>query len=134
MNPATRIMWSRRMMKAGWLLAPALNCSVQAVKLPFKVFTDPLGVLISCLVFAIAGAFWHNIRLERVATGEELRLAMMKNSCMSNLIPIYQTFYETKSSTPRPLNYGDIKEVEEKCDTSIANQKLFNDQKAGIRK
>ena len=88
MKTGTRRMWSRRVLRAGWFLAPVLR--VPAALWGFFFGTSGAAwttVILGLMVFGMGSCVKRDIYLDQVSTGAEIEAAVQDNACMINLMP-----------------------------------------------
>ena len=92
MNTGTRRMWSRRVLRAGWVLAPVLRFPAAVWKFFFGSKEAAWWTIgLSTVLFGMGSCTMRDINMDRVATGQALEAAMKDNPCMLNLMPRRQT-------------------------------------------
>ena len=129
MRRGTKRMWSRRVLRAGWALAPILQ-------FPAKVWNFFFGdkdrtiVTLCCLIVAslIGSCARFEGHLNSPATSKEIEVALKGNPCMIELMPRWQE----KQGTP--LTNFDLSRGKGECDSAIKKFSQVEEQKAAMKR
>ena len=134
MRTGTRRMWARRILRAGWLMAPILsfpNWLYRFLCLNTDTGKFDLGKTIFCVfIWSVVGlCIWgvkENIRGNMPATPVQVANAVKDNTCMQQLMPVWQKHYD------RPLKVFDLENGVDQCKTAMDNFYLINSQKKAM--
>jgi len=124
-------MWSRRVLRAGWALAPVLQFPAKVLKFMFG--TKDAAITTLCLFGCAAGigaCTNRQMYLDRVATGAEIEAALKGNNCMIDLMPRRQAIDKKGAPlTNRDLMIGQID-----CDEHWKAVGQLQEQKAVLKR
>lgn len=116
-------MWSRRVLRAGWALAPVLK--VPAVLWEFFFGNAPsvfwTFVLIMFVTFVTLVVKQDN-EYRQIATQAHITEHLKNNPCMIEMMPRWQ------KEVKRPLQYGDLLYGKRKCDEVWGNRNQMKEQ------
>jgi hypothetical protein len=113
MKTGTRRMWARRMLRAGWLLAPVLSFPKTAVKF---LFGRPENCFLTCaLSFCMLCIFYIPVKTamsNRIASANDIEQALSGDACMMELMPRRQRLDYQGS----PLTKGNLIDGKRDCE------------------
>ncbi len=134
MKTGTRRMWARRILRAGWLLAPVLsfpNWLYRFLCVNKSNNRFDIGKTLLCTVFwaFIALCIWgiqDSCRGHSPATPQQISAAIKDNPCMQQLMPAWQKYFNA------PLTVYHLERGQEECKQSMDNFYLIQSQKKAM--
>ena len=110
MNKGTRRMWARRVLRAGWLLAPIMQLPGAAYKFLFgngdRAFVT---VALFFMTIGMTSCVVHVNRVDKVASGQQITEALKGDVCMIEMMPRWQ------KTVQRALRVGDLEDGKDLC-------------------
>jgi hypothetical protein len=123
MKTGTRRMWSRRVLRAGWALAPALKVPAKLWSFFFGTWGSAFWTLFfAVLIWFVTMATKQTNRMETIATSEEITEYVKNSPCMVEMMPRWQ------KEVKRPLQYGDLRRGKRMCDEVWADRDKIKEQ------
>lgn len=120
-------LWTRRMIRAGWLLGPVLEFPSKIFAFLFGSRTSTLWTLV-CLavILSVGSCTRETMRRDADATAEEIKAALNNDRCMIDLMPRRQADFN------RPLTVRDLMKGNTDCREFEENQRKIAGQKAAM--
>jgi hypothetical protein len=134
MKTGTRRMWSRRVLRAGWMIAPVLDWPLKFYKLTcvcsdtnkFSIGKTIWSCFLAGVLITAYLAIRHNNRVGETATPEQVLAAVKGNKCMIDLMPRYQTHFG------RALQIRDLERGSADCAQNYETKSIIELQKKAI--
>ena len=136
MNRGTRRMWTRRLLRAGWLVAPVLDFLWKIPKgLWWFFFSTTDSIIWTCvgavIVTGMASCSVHLHNVNTTATAEQIRELIQENpayaGCLKLYIPQLQVDFQ------RPLDIGDLNTALNNCRSSVKSAQAIAAQRAAVK-
>lgn len=117
-------MWSRRLLRAGWLIAPLFSLPGKIVRFPIRAlrflfynerhkcvdgFNVFFGVFLVAMFSTLCWTIYADKHFASAATAEAVTDALKDNACMTDLMPRRYAEFQ------RPLTYGDLRQGQRDC-------------------
>ena len=129
MTPRQKRMWTRRVLRAGWLLAPILAVPGQVVRALFGT-PSRAGTTLGCalVVGGISACAMNELHKNSYATPEEIKAALKDNWCMQELMP-RRVKLDYKD---QPLRVYQLKLGLHDCEEAAERAKVLQQQAAAM--
>ena len=134
MRTGTRRMWARRILRAGWLMAPILsfpNWLYRFLCVDKDKGKFDAGKTLCCTAFwaFVAFCIWgvqDSRRGHSPATPQQISAAIKDNTCMQQLMPVWQKHFNA------PLTVYNLERGTDECKQAMDNFYLINSQKKAM--
>ena len=138
---ATRRLWARRMLRAGWLLAPILGLPNKIYKCLFGTFDAACATIFLTVIVSIVGGVTYSKMKEEEKREEQLRIAnpadierfLTKNDaannwCMQEILPKWA------AGLPAPLTIENLEATLANCKKANSVANIRRDQQSAMTK
>lgn len=136
MNRGTRRMWARRMLRAGWLIAPVFSMPRKAYDYflcdrhgNFEFFRLFWGSVLMGMLGGVTSCSHTEWRKIQVATAAEVTEALRGNACMTDLMPRRA---KDPGKEGLPLTLGDLDLGQKDCDSAHKKWQAIAEQERAI--
>lgn len=134
MKSSTRRMWARRLLRAGWLIAP-LFAIPRWFKYQFFVTKDEKWNIGGTIWFFIIIAFGclvvdcsqYTVKINKQADAAQIAEYLKDDPCMIEMMPRWQ------ANVKRPLKVRDLEEGKSACEQHFGDTRKMNEQKAAMK-
>ena len=133
MTRTMRRMWARRVLRAGWLLAPLLTFPSKVCTYLFycegKFSWSNVAVVsfLGCILFGMVSCTTTEIKEAQVASPAEITAALKGNPCMIELMPRWVV------NSKKPLRRGDLVKGAEMCAATWGDHALIQQQEQAMK-
>lgn len=136
MNRGTRRMWTRRLLRAGWLVAPVLDFLWKIPKgLWWFFFSNTDSIIWTCIgavvVTGVTSCSVHATKMNTTATPAQITELIQKNpayaTCLKTFIPQLQVHFQ------RPINIRDLDTALNGCEESVSTAQAIAAQRAAVK-
>ena len=129
-------MWTRRIIRAGWLLSPVLEFLWKIPKgIWWFFFGTADSVIWTCIVaLIITGITSCNVHLNKInktATGAEITELIQKNPTYAGCLKLY--IPQLQVDLKRPLSIDDLDTALRGCESSLKTAQAIAAQRAAVK-